>query len=83
MSITNKIQLRNLQGNIFGGITAIVIARSMALIFTLNFDAEASRRLREAILIGCFSAVFCETSNLISEAIDPITALIASFTVNY
>ena len=58
MNVTNKIHLRNLQGDIFGGITAAVIALPMALTLGVAFGPGASAGLWGAILIGFFAALY-------------------------
>ena len=84
MSITNKIHLRNIKGDIFGGLTAAVIALPMALTFGVASGAGASAGLWGAILIGFFAALFGGTPTLISEPTGPMTvvmtAVIASLT---
>ena len=85
ISITNKIHFRNLKGDIFGGITAAVVALPMALTFGVASGAGASAGLWGAILIGFFAALFGGTPTLISEPTGPMTvimtAVIASLTV--
>ncbi len=84
MAITNKIHFRNVKGDIFGGITAAVIALPMALTFGVASGAGASAGLWGAILIGFFAALFGGTATLISEPTGPMTvvmtAVIASLT---
>ena len=84
MSMTNTIHFRNLRGDIFGGITAAVIALPMALTFGVASGAGASAGLWGAILIGFFAALFGGTPTLISEPTGPMTvvmtAVIASLT---
>ena len=84
MSITNKIHFRNVKGDIFGGITAAVIALPMALTFGVASGAGASAGLWGAILVGFFAALFGGTPTLISEPTGPMTvvmtAVIASLT---
>lgn len=84
MSITNKIHFRNLKGDIFGGLTAAVIALPMALTFGVASGAGASAGLWGAILVGFFAALFGGTPTLISEPTGPMTvvmtAVIASLT---
>jgi len=84
MSITNKIHFRNLKGDIFGGLTAAVIALPMALTFGVASGAGAAAGLWGAILIGFFAALFGGTPTLISEPTGPmtvvLTAVIASLT---
>ena len=78
MSITNKIHFRNLQGDIFGGITAAVIALPMALTFGVASGAGASAGLWGAILIGFFAALFGGTPTLISEPTGPMTVVMTA-----
>ena len=84
MKITNRIHFRNVKGDIFGGITAAVIALPMALTFGVASGAGASAGLWGAILVGFFAALFGGTPTLISEPTGPMTvimtAVIASLT---
>ena len=84
MQITNRIHFRNLQGDIFGGLTAAVIALPMALAFGVASGAGAASGLYGAILVGFFAALFGGTPTLISEPTGPMTvvmtAVIASLT---
>lgn len=88
MSVTNKIHFRNVKGDIFGGLTAAVIALPMALTFGItafgDIPGGASAGLWGAILIGFFAALFGGTPTLISEPTGPMTvvmtAVIASLT---
>ncbi len=84
MSITNRIHFRNVKGDIFGGVTAAVIALPMALTFGVASGAGASAGLWGAILVGFFAALFGGTPTLISEPTGPMTvvmtAVIASLT---
>ncbi|MGF1590037.1 MAG: SulP family inorganic anion transporter [Pleurocapsa sp.] len=84
MTITNRIHFRNVKGDIFGGVTAAVIALPMALTFGVASGAGASAGLWGAILVGFFAALFGGTPTLISEPTGPMTvvmtAVIASLT---
>ncbi|MEM8831267.1 MAG: SulP family inorganic anion transporter [Cyanobacteria bacterium P01_G01_bin.19] len=84
MAVTNRIHFRNVKGDIFGGITAAVIALPMALTFGVASGAGASSGLWGAIIIGFFAALFGGTPTLISEPTGPMTvvmtAVIASLT---
>ncbi|MGK7915888.1 MAG: SulP family inorganic anion transporter, partial [Prochloraceae cyanobacterium] len=82
MSITNKIHLRNLQGDIFGGITAAVIALPMALTFGVASGAGASAGLWSAILVGFLAALFGGTPTLISEPTGPMTVVMTAIIAN-
>ena len=78
MSITNRIHFRNVKGDIFGGITAAVIALPMALTFGVASGAGASAGLWGAILIGFFAALFGGTPTLISEPTGPMTVVMTA-----
>lgn len=60
MQITNKIHFRNIRGDIFGGLTAAVIALPMALAFGVASGAGAEAGLWGAVLVGFFAALFGE-----------------------
>ena len=82
MKITNKIHFRNLKGDIFGGITAAVIALPMALTFGVASGAGASAGLWGAILVGFFAALFGGTPTLISEPTGPMTVVMTAVIAN-
>ncbi len=78
MKLTNRIHFRNLRGDIFGGITAAVIALPMALTFGVASGAGASAGLWGAIIIGFFAALFGGTPTLISEPTGPMTVVMTA-----
>lgn len=78
MKITNKIHFRNLKGDIFGGITAAIIALPMALTFGVASGAGATAGLWGAILVGFFAALFGGTPTLISEPTGPMTVVMTA-----
>jgi len=78
MRITNRIHFRNLKGDIFGGITAAIIALPMALTFGVASGAGATAGLWGAILVGFFAALFGGTPTLISEPTGPMTVVMTS-----
>ncbi|NEP15784.1 MAG: SulP family inorganic anion transporter [Leptolyngbya sp. SIO4C1] len=84
MQLTNRIHFRNLKGDLFGGVTAAVIALPMALAFGVASGAGAAAGLWGAVLVGFFAALFGGTPTLISEPTGPMTvvmtAVIASLT---
>jgi len=75
MAIFNDISLRNLHGDIFGGVTAAVIALPMALAFGVASGAGAEAGLYGAILVGLFAALFGGSPTLISEPTGPMTVV--------
>lgn len=74
--ITNRIHFRNLRGDLFGGLTAAVIALPMALAFGFASGAGPTAGLYGAILVGFFAALFGGTPTLISEPTGPMTVVI-------
>ncbi|MDJ0519034.1 MAG: SulP family inorganic anion transporter [Trichodesmium sp. MO_231.B1] len=78
MQITNTIHLRNLKGDIFGGLTAAVVALPMALAFGIASGAGAAAGLWGAILVGFFAALFGGTPSLISEPTGPMTVIVTA-----
>lgn len=74
--ITNRIHFRNIKGDLFGGLTAAVIALPMALAFGLASGAGPVAGLYGAIIVGFFAALFGGTPTLISEPTGPMTVVI-------
>ncbi|MEA5451656.1 SulP family inorganic anion transporter [Leptolyngbya sp. CCNP1308] len=75
MGITNRINFRNVRGDLFGGVTAAVIALPMALAFGVASGAGAASGLYGAVIIGFFAALFGGTPTLISEPTGPMTVV--------
>jgi len=75
MQVFNDISLRNIKGDMFGGVTAAVIALPMALAFGVASGAGAEAGLYGAILVGLFAALFGGTPTLISEPTGPMTVV--------
>jgi len=75
IQLFNEIHLRNLRGDIFGGVTAAVIALPMALAFGVASGAGAEAGLYGAIFVGLFAALFGGSPTLISEPTGPMTVV--------
>ncbi|WP_295540985.1 SulP family inorganic anion transporter [uncultured Thiohalocapsa sp.] len=75
MRIFNDIRLDNAKGDLFGGVTAAVIALPMALAFGVASGAGAEAGLYGAVLVGLFAALFGGTPTLISEPTGPMTVI--------
>jgi SulP family sulfate permease len=75
MPVFNQIRLDHLKGDLFGGVTAAVIALPMALAFGVASGAGAEAGLYGAVLIGFFAALFGGTPTLISEPTGPMTVV--------
>ncbi|MCP9818309.1 SulP family inorganic anion transporter [Synechococcus sp. Cruz-9H2] len=84
MSWLNQISSQHIKGDVFGGLTAAVVALPMALAFGVASGAGAVSGLWGAVLVGLFAALFGGTPTLISEPTGPMTvvmtAVIASLT---
>jgi SulP family sulfate permease len=84
MQITNKIRFNNLQGDLFGGLTAAVVSLPLALAFGVASGVGPIGGLYGAICVGFFAALFGGTPTLISEPTGPMTvvmtAIVASLT---
>ncbi|ASC69894.1 sodium-independent anion transporter [Halomicronema hongdechloris C2206] len=82
MQLTNRIHFRNLRGDIFGGVTAAIIALPMALAFGVASGAGAASGLWGAVLVGFFAALFGGTPTLISEPTGPMTVVMTAVIAN-
>lgn len=84
MQITNRINFRNLQGDLFGGVTAAIVSLPLALAFGVASGAGPVAGLYGAVCVGFFAALFGGTPTLISEPTGPMTvvmtAIVASLT---
>lgn len=83
MSISAKrlihgLHFYNLKGDIFGGITAAVVALPLALAFGVSSGAGAIAGLYGAIFTGFFAAIFGGTPAQISGPTGPMTVVMAT-----
>jgi SulP family sulfate permease len=81
MRIFNQINTTNLRGDLFGGVTAAIIALPMALAFGVASGAGAEAGLYGAVLVGLFAALFGGTPTLISEPTGPMTVVMTAVIV--
>ncbi|MGB3493724.1 MAG: SulP family inorganic anion transporter [Elainellaceae cyanobacterium] len=82
MQLTNQIHFKNVQGDLFGGLTAAIIALPMALAFGVASGAGAIAGLWGAVLVGFFAALFGGTPTLISEPTGPMTVVMTAVIAN-
>lgn len=82
MQITNQINFRHFRGDLFGGITAAVIALPMALAFGVASGAGPTAGLYGAVIVGFFAALFGGTPTLISEPTGPMTVIMTAVIAN-
>jgi sulfate permease, SulP family len=78
MSLINTINFRNLQGDLFGGLTAAIVSLPLALAFGVASGAGPVAGLYGAVCVGFFAALFDGTPTLISEPTAPMTVVMAA-----
>ena len=82
MQLTNRIRFNNLQGDLFGGLTAAIVSLPLALAFGVASGAGAIAGLYGAVCIGFFAALFGGTPTLISEPTGPMTVIMTAVIAN-
>jgi len=80
--VFNEIRFNNLRGDLFGGVTAAIIALPMALAFGVASGAGPAAGLYGAVLVGLFAALFGGTPTLISEPTGPMTVVMTAVIAN-
>ena len=78
MQLVNGLHSKNIRGDLFGGITAAVVALPLALAFGVSSGAGAIAGLYGAILVGFFAALFGGTPSQISGPTGPMTVVVAT-----
>ncbi len=78
MQAFNEINTRHLRGDLFGGVTAAIIALPMALAFGVASGAGPAAGLYGAVLVGLFASLFGSTPTLISEPTGPMTVIMTA-----
>lgn len=74
----NDINLSNVRGDLFGGVTAAIVSLPLALAFGVASGAGPEAGLYGAILVGLFAALFGGTPTLISEPTGPMTVMMTA-----
>ena len=78
MQLVNGLHSKNIRGDLFGGITAAVVALPLALAFGVSSGAGPIAGLYGAIFVGFFAALFGGTPSQISGPTGPMTVVIAT-----
>ncbi len=73
----------SIKGDVFGGITAAVVALPLALAFGVASGVGPIAGLYGAIAVGFFAAVFGGTSSQVSGPTGPMTVLMAVIVANH
>ncbi|QZZ23422.1 SulP family inorganic anion transporter [Leptothermofonsia sichuanensis E412] len=76
INLINKIQFGNLRGDLFGGVTAAIVALPLALAFGVASGAGAISGLYGAIVVGFFAALCGGTPAQVSGPTGPMTVVI-------
>jgi len=76
-TLFNTINASNLKGDVFGGLTAAVIALPLALAFGVSSGAGAIAGVYGAIFVGFFAALFGGTPTQVSGPTGPMTIVMA------
>lgn len=74
----NNIHFRNWRGDLFGGLTAAIVALPLALAFGVASGAGAIAGLYGAIIVGFFAALFGGTPAQVSGPTGPMTVVMTS-----
>jgi SulP family sulfate permease len=81
--IVHGLKLDNLRGDVFGGLTAAVVALPLALAFGVASGAGPLAGLYGAIFVGLFAALFGGTPSQISGPTGPMTVVMAAVITQY
>ena len=77
MNLVHNWRFNNLRGDVFGGITAGIVALPLALAFGVQSGAGPVAGLYGAIVLGIFAATFGGTSSQVSGPTGPMTVVAA------
>lgn len=75
--------LSNLRGDLFGGLTAAVVALPLALAFGVASGAGPIAGLYGAIAVGFFASIFGGTPSQVSGPTGPMTVVMAAVVTQY
>ena len=77
MKLVHNWRFNNIRGDVFGGITAGIVALPLALAFGVQSGAGPVAGLYGAIVLGIFAATFGGTSSQVSGPTGPMTVVAA------
>jgi len=83
MQIVHGLHFNNIRGDIFGGLTAAVVALPLALAFGVSSGAGPIAGLYGAIFVGFFAALFGGTPAQVSGPTGPMTVIMAAIFTEY
>ena len=83
MQLVHGLDFKNLRGDIYGGVTAAVVALPLALAFGVSSGAGPVAGLYGAILVGFCAALFGGTPAQVSGPTGPMTVVMAAVFTHY
>ena len=83
MTLIHGLRFDNLRGDIYGGLTAAVVALPLALAFGVASGAGPVAGLYGAIFVGFFAALFGGTPSQVSGPTGPMTVVMAGVITQY
>ena len=83
MELVNGLHFKNVRGDIFGGLTAAIVALPLALAFGVASGAGAMAGLYGAIFVGFFAAIIGGTPSQVSGPTGPMTVVMAVIITQY
>lgn len=83
MSFINGLHFNNVCGDIYGGLTAAVVALPLALAFGVSSGAGPIAGIYGAIFVGFFAALFGGTPAQVSGPTGPMTVIMALIFTQY
>ena len=83
MTLIHGLHFRNLRGDIYGGLTAAVVALPLALAFGVASGAGPIAGLYGAIFVGFFAALLGGTPAQVSGPTGPMTVIAAAVIAQY
>lgn len=78
INLINRIHFRNWRGDLFGGLTAAIVALPLALAFGVASGAGAIAGLYGSIIVGFFAALFGGTPAQVSGPTGPMTVVMTT-----
>ncbi|MBV1876181.1 MAG: SulP family inorganic anion transporter [Pseudomonadales bacterium] len=79
----NEFNLKNLKGDLFGGLSAAIVALPLGLAFGVSSGVGPIAGIYSAIIVGFFAAVFGGTPAQISGPTGPMTVVMAGVVTSY
>jgi SulP family sulfate permease len=83
MTLIHGLRFDNLRGDIYGGLTAAVVALPLALAFGVASGVGPVAGLYGAIFVGFFAAIFGGTPSQVSGPTGPMTVVMAGVFTQY